>query len=1326
MTPSGRCCSSGVNGVTAVSLCALLAWFIVAEAIGSEHYATASFLVPEAASGAPLPVADFTEVKSATTERDGSIELAVAFTHAFLGRLNYCVDDSAEQGTDYVSVRECRSREVGSATGEATGETSIVIDLREDVRAEEVETIRVTLRSGDGYQVGVRDEHVVSVGDNDFNWRVMHDVDGMRFDYGIQFLRKGDSTTAAAWSDGLSGLPAGNYPVKLTATDDLFEAIVGPITIAADQTLLGAELSRTFRLVANRPEDGPPINYGQPLFGTVTETWASPKGAAYLSRRNPIHGTFLMSRTVSDMVPADFRMEKASTQTTTSSTMVDLVSECEIDDLWTTNRFTVKPSIVPGFPNRSRDNLADRIDVSQISGSFGQPFAPSIPFPNFVDETLRRARSDLYYDMAATQAEKDAAAFRYQVLLYKKEDEDAETYIRAQFDEIDDHWDCAARRRALTAAQSLVGALRYAPWNRELRWALLDIYHDIAVADKAVARQRHAAVAEAMLKEELAPGESLIHQEISDLEQALVLYRYALAGYMQVLHRTFGVDVADFESDPELQNASLGYHMFRAEVPFRSPLSASLGKGVDETHSDPLVAGYKDATLLFELLREYLQGAAQLSKRYMLRNNRSDPKRAERLIGNALLTTWLEGNALLAIFPELGEPGAAIGPFSSAREAVAGWRQSYSALGQVRNFLRGDANILGFTDDTLVLTQSTIPGDDTTRFFQTYDFLSTYMLGAHGPLKRAIEDLEKARQDYKDYRHRSDELAQQLNARNEQYDSRLREIVGARPSEKTRYDRPADNEGGLIRQRFLSIKAARLRIERNRQRIENIEEAVRLEVWRRGQEKGFNDAISNVYVDFGSRQVELTRQIAQIREDQMNSSNEASVIGSWLGAAAGILLAPATGGASLMLTAGSAASFISGGINASEQAGTEIEKGEKQALKEQYAAQERAKIHALQDDLLDANSKARVKTLLLDMSVLALDSREATIALKLEMEQLAALYLEKEDLERRRTESHELLAARYFADPSHRLLKNASLLRSEYSFAEAQRWMFLTIRAAEYKWNQIFVHETDEGRFSIRSLFIARNADELKRLFNALAGWEKRHSVSGRNDNGYKKLSLREDFLGFKDGNTYSGPDGRPTDSEVAFQQFISRTENYLGPEDPENPIPGFKVLRLRFSTAYVPDSGGLFLRNRWLEKINFLRVRLLGGVVRGINSTVDGYLSYGGLSLVRNQSPGSQRPGNPTRWTDESTAYSTRYWYFRDGRWNPKETFGAPISVQVSKDVDVPLDVYQIDAFREYSVATSEWTLYVAVEKEGHKLVELENLTDIEFHIHFFWYVRN
>jgi hypothetical protein len=189
----------------------------------------------------------------------------------------------------------------------------------------------------------------------------------------------------------------------------------------------------------------------------------------------------------------------------------------------------------------------------------------------------------------------------------------------------------------------------------------------------------------------------------------------------------------------------------------------------------------------------------------------------------------------------------------------------------------------------------------------------------------------------------------------------------------------------------------------------------------------------------------------------------------------------------------------------------------------------------------------------------------------------------------------------------------------------------------------------------------------------------------------------------------------------------LSQESLYLAPDDPNNPIPGFKVLKLRFSTAFVPTTGGFFLPNRWLEKIKYLLVKVFGGTISGINSTIDGYLSYGGTSLIRNQEPGSQDPQEPDRWNNETTEYSTRHWFFQSGEWRSSETLRAPITIQVSKDPDVPPSVYQIDVFKERSVATSDWTLYVAVEDGGGiPLIDVTKVTDIEFHVYFYWYARN
>ena len=1267
------------------------------------------FLTGMIANSDPLPDVSFAERESTATEQNGHIELKVAFSREFSGRLTYAIEGTAEQGTDFDSLEV-----VPAQSGSPVREMAIIIRLREDDLVEDVETIRVTLQPSEEFRLGAAQEHTITIRDNDANWQVVQDVDGMKFAYRIQIIRDGESTVATVTSDGRTGLPAGAYPAELTVDDNQFKAVISPITVAAGQTLLGAEVTRTFTLLAVPPGGRQSIDYERPLIGTVTETWAA-KEASHLIPRNPISGTFLISRISAGATPADDGEEVEET-TGANAALADRegTSECDVAAMSGASDFTVKPS--------SQDLATS-------------PFAPHIPYPNFINDTLERARAELYYDKAPTQEAKDVAAFRYKALLYEKEGVGAEAFIRAQFDKMEDLWDCAARKRAHQTAGSIIDALRYAPWSRELRWALLDIYYDIAVAEKALAQERHVSVAEIMIRP-LALGEPLINQEIAQLEQALPLYRNALAGYMKVLQRTFGVNLADFETDSELLEQPFGYYMFRKEVPSRSPFAALLknadGDWVLPVDSDvdverpQLFQGYKDLTLLFELLREYLRTAEQLSKRYVMRGEPSDFQRAESLIGTALLATYLEGNALLAMFPEIREQSAQIDPTSGLREAVAGWRHSYSALGHIRGLLRGNTNPLGFTDDFLVLVQSVIPGEPESRFFNSYDFLSHYLSNG-GPLERAERHHERAWKDYDSYRDRSDVLAQQFADRAEQYDERLTKIVGVRPG-KPGYADPTQNDGGLISQRLSNIELARLRVDRNRQRVQNLKAEIRTELWRRGQAAGINDAISQVYIDFGNMQATLTDEIAEIQASQVASSHSSSMLGSWLTAVVGIAAAPLTGGASLFLTAAAAPNFISSMRDAETQPTMEINRVRLQALKERHAARERAQVQSLQGDLLDVNSRALVRNLLRHMSILCIESAEATAMLQQEMQQLAALYLEKADLERRKAESNERLADRYFADPSHRLLKNASVLRAEFSFTDAQRWMFLAIRTAEYKWNQAFRHTAYAGlTFTMQTLFKARNARELRDLFDALADWDRNISIGVRNDDGYKKFSIREDFLGYKEGGTYFHPEtGEQLEAWTAFQHFIRQEENYLGPEDPDNPIPGFKVLRLSFNTAATPDTGGLFLRNRWLEKVEFLRVKLRGGAVGGINSTVDGYLTYGGVSLIRNQSPGSRGSHNADGWVNETTAYSTQYWFYQNGQWRSKEAFGSPISVQISNDPDVPPEIYQINSFQEYSVATSDWTLYVAVERNGRPLVDLGNLTDIEFHINYYWYARN
>ena len=662
-------------------------------------------LSTEAMGTDPLPIANFTASKSWTSEVNGTIELKVIFSRDFDDSLTFNVDGTAEREADF-EVQRTAVRSVGNAR-----EARIVINLLDDTAVEDVETIRITLRPGEGVDIGPYAQHTVHIQDNDVNWLVVHDVHGMRFDYFVEIIRDDGTVDARATSDGGSGLPAGTWPVKLDILNaKRFEAVVGPIPIEAGHSLLGAGLARSFKLLVESSEDGGTIDYDRPLLGSAIESWTATDDAHHLTRGDPILGTLLLSRVGATTIPEDSAKASAVAPLERWSER-----ECGAIDNFGLSDFTVKPISQDPQPAAVGQPFAIPISSEQLipeeifGGSearhpvrptFAQPFSAPI-YVDFMDQSLARASSALYYDKAQTLEERTQAAFRYKALLYE-EVEDAEVYIRARFDKIEDMWGCASRERAYRVARELATLLPYAPTNRALRWALLDIYYDIAVADKALAQEKSAAVTELMIKGPLAPGQRLIDDEISGLEQVISLYRRAFAAYTTVLQSTFGVDVSSF--DPVSPREPFAFRVFREEVPTRSPYAALLKNAhggwelpnpATDADQPRLFKGYKDVTLLFELLREYLRAAEQLSTRYVLRRQPRDVERADTVISDALRATWLEGHALLAMFPEIHNSDGPVDQASGLREAVAGWRHTYTALGHIRRYLAGDTNLLG-------------------------------------------------------------------------------------------------------------------------------------------------------------------------------------------------------------------------------------------------------------------------------------------------------------------------------------------------------------------------------------------------------------------------------------------------------------------------------------------------------------------------------------------------------------------------------------------------------------------------------------------------------
>jgi hypothetical protein len=970
--------------------------------------------------------------------------------------------------------------------------------------------------------------------------------------------------------------------------------------------------------------------------------------------------------------------------------------------------------------------------------AFGQMCAFNIGYPGFLEEALNTALGMLYVENATTPEDKENAAFIYKNHLYNR----ASGAIEAQFSNIADLWDETRRQRAMDALAILQDAFKYDPLNRTFRWALLDIYYDIATADIAIAKEKMVqANMQSLGLVATPPGEFLITKEIDLMEEALELYRFAVSGYFNLLKDSMGIASSPYNEEA----VPFGYYLFKTEVPNR-PLLSPLMKDAEgnwvlptEASGDDnevqLFSGYKDIVLIFNVERDYAAAAAELARRYIMRGmlatetSPSDLDKAAALIGAVQQQSYLEYALFVEMFPEISEDMNAVDADSGMLEAVNSWRARVSELAYQQSYLNGESNLLGFTDDFLVLVQSQIPGNPGVSYFDSYDFFAEYLdpnsLMADRPLRKALQDLETARTEYANYRDRSDQLFTEFTDRNSSFNTRLLEIVGV-SYDHPDYVRPFNNPAGLIYQQYKSVEMAQKRIEANRMEIQNINRQIEIEMWRRGEEERINDAIREVYIDYGDRQAELTELIGEINAEQAYQNNIADMIAS----TSGSLGYP--GGVGMTITGG----LVSYGINANIQKDLENLKAGLEAEKEKMAALERAEVKALDDALLDVNSQAQIKTWLLRMCTLEVESLEATLSLAQEWGRVLGLLTEKEALERSKAECNGALTDRYFADPIHRSLKDKSIIRAEYSFLYAQRWMYFAVRALEYKWNQPFAqfYSPSQCIFTADTLLQIRNAEELEDMYNAMAAWDIQQTLSGRSDNGYKKFSIRQDFLGYEGAlgelNCTDPITGEWTTPEGAFRSYLKQDEVQLMGNDPTNPLRGINAIKLSFSTVIGDPAANFFSRNRWNEKIKWMRIKVYGAHIDGTESFVEGYLTYGGTSFIRNATEGYVDPQNSDRIIDEMRAYDSRYWYYDNqlAQWRFKEAFGTSIpSIQVSNDPDVPLEVTQIDLFKEKSVATSEWTLYLPVSTtNGVPIMNMNAITDIEIHFYYYWYARN
>ncbi len=961
---------------------------------------------------------------------------------------------------------------------------------------------------------------------------------------------------------------------------------------------------------------------------------------------------------------------------------------------------------------------------SATDGGSAAAFGPSLAAP-----AVAGYARHLLYPPAEDSTDPARAAFRYKYELYGEDPNDAQLRVRKRLELLADLYADPERRRNRRAECLLRQALDLHPANADLGDLLLDLLYDRTAAELLFL---HEGLAEldrirlGLVIPDPAAGEGVIDDEIQLYEQVINGFFSALRGGAAPADldpelRACGAAVADgpplglggyFDL---LLDADLTAGVFQAAAAGRGLEGAAtldsdglavpvIDCGVDCT---PLFDGYKDLVLLFQALADFGSQAAELARLYALRAGAGDLDAAQAVIDELQTHLYLEGNLLLGLFPELRADLEQEPPPEDLRQsgidaAVAGWRNSLSRLSTTRSFLVGQVNPLGFEDDFLMLVQKFQGQSDD--IFDSYDaFRELLDPAADNPtsaLRVAADRQLAARLEYDLYRGYQDQLGSQLQGLNVHYDERLFDIVGVNPGEPG-YDTPEQNVGSEIWQQVQSLAVARLGIEQNRQEIDNLKAQVEIEIERRGQEAGISNAMQQVYLDYGEQQAQLTEEIAQIEAAQAFSEGATEGISSGSG-----------------LTAATA-----GVVNGSVQAGGELLKGSLEADKERLAAQQQADIVALEDQLLDINSQAQIKTWLLRMSTLALESEEAALLAKQEIGRLVALYDEKANLERRKAEALEELGERYFADPVHRLRTERSMLRASLAFEEAQKWLFFMGRGLEFKWNTPFAHSYLDRDFQLSSVFRARNATELEDLFLAMNDYDLQIQGSLVRDDYFDWFSVREDFLGYQRFDELGQPllysdveTGERIDALEAFRRHLARLQDSQGniylDFSTVREIPGGTFFRgPRYDSAGNLISSGLFL-----DKIIWLKINL-PGTHSVSNTQLTGELSLGGTAYVRNFDVGQRDPDRPDRIAGEMTAYSSRYWFFHapSDQWRFEDVLSAPVPMQLSSDPRVPPSVQEIEVFKERSVAASQWRLVLPTRDAGVTVLNLEELDDIE-----------
>ncbi len=932
----------------------------------------------------------------------------------------------------------------------------------------------------------------------------------------------------------------------------------------------------------------------------------------------------------------------------------------------TENRFSPTGSDASGesiqggiFLDHNYPNVPKNSGIHLTESSFGHAFSNYItPYTDYATSELLSIWSALYppgYGLpggvTATRSAIDNGGkpFRYKYLLYGTDGDSIAILDLFEASNNPAQWFGEDERNAVIAQiPKLRAAIAQDPLNTDLQNALLEIYYDWAVGESQLSKALLSKLARIRLGlETSAESPFIIDLEISTYEQLVENTQRILDVYKELLSlRIDGINPSDF--DPAAGNAPFGYYLFQTRVPQRNQVASQYAPDddseiVDVLPSDPgQFTGYKDYRTLLTFLGQYIEYQAELARFRGIRKASGDLTKAR----NALTDVQNEAGLATLLGGMFTEPDGSPVDFDDPALDETGVRgakfyveSSLADAADSRSYLNGESNHLGIDPHFLLLLPSGSPqvtpmqGPLATGLFDSYDIFQerlTQRINTNpvGPVAIAQDAFIGAKDAFDVFRTNVESVGDQLSGISTDFNDDFERLTGYGPNTQDQFTGATPNPIGTS-----ELKAANIRISDlsrrnldilaiNAQILDEIALAQEAVTLAKGIEGKITGAESEYLTDAGAAWTEIH---------------------VWAGVAAGAAGAYQTladvAGADISSKPLLGAVIAAGVLNTAVQTTAAIRTSMREQEIEEAAIAFEVALAIAPLELEVKQAQMVVSSLYRDLLSNLLEINDNNAALAQAIAERTAILREVQILKRNIESDFASLATSYFADPIFFIRAEREVLRADAAFRNAQRWMFYTCRALEYKWQQRFVWANGGNTFDINSILSARNYDELEVIRQHMASVDgQRRLGAGASLPSTTVISLRDQFItpnpddpnltfgaSLTDtGERYSAAQERMVSNVDHFREILKRDHIQDG-----NIVINFNTSILQnFDGNFFlgPNFSGIPQSGNYRNKIVWTAVHMLKdgseGEVTLEPAGLSGLVVYGGQTYFRTRVP--------------------------------------------------------------------------------------------------------